>query len=165
MEVTFSAQVFLTWYILTFRKIYCNIIYSLLSTTCILCRNCHDLNKKTLQWRHKELWFSTKLRVRLVDIFISVHTKAQSTKEKNKLIVSPYFTLSLSTYIKNISVFCLRKLTYIHFNTYFYHVFIPEKCRAIILDMHDVGHKSLSHRCILDSTCVISILQQPVILT
>ena len=112
--------------------------------TCILCQNCHDLNKKTLQWRHKELWFSTKLRVRLVDIFISVHTKAQSTKEKNKLIVSPYFTLSLSTYIKNISVFRLRTLTYIHFNTYFYHVFIPEKCRAIILDMHDVGHKSLS---------------------
>ena len=90
--------------------------------TCILCQNCHDLNKKKLyNGDVKSLDLLPKLRFRLVDIFISVHTtKAQSTKEKNKLIVSPYFTLSLSTYIKNISVFRLRTLTYIHFNTYFY---------------------------------------------
>ena len=35
-------------------------------------------------------------------------------------------------------------LQYIGFNTYFYNVSIPEKCRAIIQDMHDVGHKSVS---------------------
>ena len=127
--------------------------YIACSTTRILCQNCHDLNKKKLYSGDiKSFDLVPKLRFRLVDIFISVHTKAQSTKEKKvNLQVIPYFTLSI--YMKKYLSFPLTHtyLQYIGFNTYFYHVsIVPEKCRAIILDMHDVGHKSLSHRCILD---------------
>ena len=59
-------------------------IYKACSTTRILCQNCHDLNKKKLyNGDVKSLDLLPKLRFRLVDIFISVHTtKAQSTKEK-----------------------------------------------------------------------------------
>ena len=81
---------FLTWYILTFKK---NVLqYIACSTTRILCQNCHDLNKKLYSGDIKSFDLVPKLRFRLVDIFISVHTKAQSTKEKkSKLTSNPVF--------------------------------------------------------------------------